>query len=158
MDNKKQCSRCKEWKSFSEFHKDKRRKNGVGSQCAKCRNQNDVGSNERSKRWYWKHLDLAHKKIRSWRLGHQEYYRQRYRNREALERGATGKVTADQWAALKKKYSYTCLRCKRKEPEIKLTIDHVLPLVLGGTNLIENIQPLCSSCNSIKHAKHIDYR
>lgn len=63
-----------------------------------------------------------------------------------------------EWEAIKHNQDYTCLCCGRKEPEIKLTRDHVLPLRQGGTNYAENIQGLCGECNSRKGAKHIDYR
>lgn len=63
--------------------------------------------------------------------------------------------TEEDWEALKARYDYRCLRCKRQEPEIELTADHVDP---KGPRGIENIQPLCRSCNSSKGAQHIDYR
>ena len=50
----------------------------------------------------------------------------------------------------KKKYNYTCAICGRKEPEIKLTIDHIVPISERGTNWISNIQPLCQNCNCKK--------
>ena len=65
-------------------------------------------------------------------------------------RGASGHHTFAEWNEMKKKSNFTCLCCGRKEPEIKITRDHKVPLNKGGTNNISNIQPLCFSCNSSK--------
>ena len=78
--------------------------------------------------------------------------------RYVYEAFAEGSHTEQDWEDLKKHYNYTCLRCGRREPEITLTKDHVIPLSYRGSNYIHNIQPLCGSCNSGKGAKHIDYR
>lgn len=79
------------------------------------------------------------------------------RERRIREMEAIGFHTLEQWQELKKKYDYMCLCCKQKEPFIKLTEDHIIPLAKKGTDDISNIQPLCRSCNSIKHTKTIDY-
>lgn len=65
--------------------------------------------------------------------------------------------TPREWEDLKRKYNYMCLCCKQQEPFIKLTRDHIVPLVVGGSNSIENIQPLCRSCNSKKYTSTVDY-
>lgn len=79
-------------------------------------------------------------------------------NRHARKAKAGGSFTLQEWQALCAYYDYTCLRCGRQEPDIELTVDHVVPLSQGGRNSIENLQPLCRACNLSKHAKTIDYR
>jgi len=53
----------------------------------------------------------------------------------------------EQWEKKQKEYNYRCAFCKLKK---KLTVDHIISLSKGGSNSIQNIQPLCLSCNSIK--------
>jgi 5-methylcytosine-specific restriction endonuclease McrA len=64
--------------------------------------------------------------------------------------GAVGSFTLGEWETLKKQYGFICLICGKSEPVIKLTKDHIIPLSKGGSNFIENIQPLCLSCNCRK--------
>jgi 5-methylcytosine-specific restriction endonuclease McrA len=77
--------------------------------------------------------------------------------RNRLKRAAEGKHSFEEWTALKEKYGWMCLCCKRCEPEIKLTQDHIIPVSKGGRDDIENIQPLCNSCNTRKLNKIIDF-
>ncbi len=95
---------------------------------------------------------------REYRRLHPEQNAQNYNNRRARIQQAGGSFTSREWKKLCKHYNYMCLCCGRREPEIKLTVDHVVPLSKGGANSIDNIQPLCQSCNSSKHRRTIDYR
>jgi 5-methylcytosine-specific restriction endonuclease McrA len=81
----------------------------------------------------------------------------RHRRRAQMNQSG-GSFTWREWVAIKAKYNYTCLCCGRCEPEIKLTADHIVPIYRGGSSNIENIQPLCRSCNASKGTKIIDYR
>jgi 5-methylcytosine-specific restriction endonuclease McrA len=63
--------------------------------------------------------------------------------------------TATQWRELVEACGGRCLRCGVVED---LTVDHIVPLALGGSNAIENIQPLCHDCNGIKGCETTDYR
>ena len=80
------------------------------------------------------------------------------KRRKARKRGNGGSYTFDEWENLKAQYNWTCPCCKKAEPEIKLTVDHIIPLSRGGSNNIENIQPLCRGCNSKKRTKVIKYQ
>jgi 5-methylcytosine-specific restriction endonuclease McrA len=78
-------------------------------------------------------------------------------NRRARIKGCEGKYTVEEWEALKKAYNFTCPACGEKEPEISLTADHIIPVKFQGSNTIDNIQPLCLSCNSSKKTKTTRY-
>lgn len=46
--------------------------------------------------------------------------------------------------------NHTCVYCKSDE---NLSIDHIIPVIKGGTNDPSNLQTLCRSCNSRKGTK-----
>jgi 5-methylcytosine-specific restriction endonuclease McrA len=74
--------------------------------------------------------------------------------------GQDGAFSVQQWKDLIEKYEYKCAECGKVK---KLTYDHIVPLSRWNewakehkpsyrANDIENIQPLCLSCNSKKGA------
>lgn len=102
----------------------------------------------------YKNLSVNDKKVYSWK----------HNKRNRLKRKTIkniGTHTIGEWELLKKQYNYTCPCCGLSEPFNQkskyLTEDHIIPLSKGGSDLIENIQPLCLSCNIKKHTRIIKY-
>lgn len=124
----------------------------------KWRTEHAEDARFRAKKWAEDHKERNRTKATEWNKTHREARRlislKAAHKRRALEKDS-GSFTSEEWIALCEKYDYRCLRCKDKRP---LTVDHVIPISRGGTNTIDNIQPLCQSCNSIKHVKVLDYR
>lgn len=107
---------------------------------------------------YIRHKDTHYKTHILWKKNNPEKVKLFAQNHRAKKLGNGGKHTLEEWLALKTKYKNTCLRCGKREPQIKLTKDHVFPIKWGGSNNINNIQPLCFNCNCQKNRKYIDYR
>lgn len=179
----KQCAKCSIWKDVSLFGNQKASPDGLRIWCKQCDNEHakqyyQKHRQERmayGKKWHKETYDESASAKQSARNRKQrelnpDYYKE-YRKqnpdkkkasdtkRRAQKFGTNDEhYTPQQWSNLKRKYSYTCLCCRRREPEIKLTADHIVPLSKGGSNSIKNIQPLCVSCNATKGQKTIDYR
>ncbi len=68
-------------------------------------------------------------------------------------RASVAKMRPDIWDKTEGK----CWHCrKRLHPFRDFHIDHVMPKVLGGSDLIENLVPSCVKCNLSKSGKHPD--
>lgn len=63
--------------------------------------------------------------------------------------------TAAEWERMKELCGNTCVRCGADGQLVK---DHIKPIYQGGSDGIENLQPLCKPCNSSKGPEAIDHR
>lgn len=52
--------------------------------------------------------------------------------------------------------NHACRYCGASAPEAKLTVDHVVPVTLGGTDEPSNLVAACADCNSGKSATPAD--
>lgn len=52
--------------------------------------------------------------------------------------------------------NHTCRYCGAKAPDVPLTVDHVLPVALGGEDRPENLVTACAGCNAGKAASNPD--
>ena len=47
---------------------------------------------------------------------------------------------------------FKCRRCGHGPPDVRLVLDHVIPVAAGGPSTFENLQSLCEPCNEGKAA------
>lgn len=141
-------------------------RSGKAARCNKCKigfvhpskiyfndEQRKSGVLKHRKTYYAKHRDVIAIKRKIYNLNNKEKVRHREKIRHAREKGAPGKHSYEQWVQLKYEYRFMCPYCLRYEPEIALTKDHIIPISKGGSNYIDNIQPLCQPCNASKSNK-----
>ena len=157
----KLCKDCGESKPLSEYYKHSRMADEHLNSCKDCRkgyqrsrpydNEYERRRNQTEKRKAFLSANL-----KRWRRENPQKMSVQLARRRAQKLSAEGDFTVEEFEALCEKYGNACLRCGDREA--LLTPDHVVPLSLGGTNLTENIQPLCGNCNSWKNVKVTDYR
>lgn len=165
----KTCYRCGFSKELSEFYKNKGMTDGHFNKCKDCCKR-EATSNRKAKLEYYREYDRrryhngSHAQktrnqdssiLRRWRRENPQKAAAQRNRRRALKVNAEGNYTAAEFNELCDIYGGICLCCGGNKP---LTADHVIPLSKGGSNSIENIQPLCGSCNSRKGVNTDDYR
>lgn len=55
-----------------------------------------------------------------------------------------------------KRDGFTCQYCGGTAPDVTLTVDHVIPVALGGEDVPENLVAACRDCNAGKASVHPD--
>lgn len=79
-------------------------------------------------------------------------------NRRAKKKSNGGRLTPGIKERLFIAQRGLCACCRIKLPIIKMHMDHITPLSLGGENDDLNMQLLCQPCNQTKYNKHpIDF-
>jgi len=177
----KVCTVCGKEKDLSEFNWKNRAKGYRKSACRECTTKADAqwkaanidhvrqkDAEYRAKR----RMELVEKQHK-WREANPDRYRQIHskwkRNnkdtvnalthkRRAQIAGGEGSYTAADWEAIKQRQDYRCLFCGKREPDITLTVDHIVPVSQGGSSYPDNLQGLCKSCNSKKWKRIMDLR
>ncbi|MFF1967088.1 HNH endonuclease signature motif containing protein [Streptomyces sp. NPDC058232] len=179
------CRACKVEKSEDEFHRHTSTKNGRHPDCKECRKAERRNAYARKRdtaltqmrAYYVTNGDVIRQRAREdkqLRRQDPEYVKResafnrewRRRNPEKVaasnaRQRARGRFspdwTVEEWTALLDLYGHRCLACLKTG--LKLQPDHVVPLSWpDASNAIDNIQPLCGTCNRRKGDRHIDYR
>jgi 5-methylcytosine-specific restriction protein A len=86
----------------------------------------------------------------------------RTKNRKGRSPQRDQRITGRRWMELRErmfKINPLCVHCMA-EGRIKVwtQLDHIVPLVKGGTNEDRNLQGLCDNCHDIKTHKDLGYK
>lgn len=154
----KVCNKCGVEKPFVDFYKHKLTSDGFRGECKACvklHNQNyHIGnkarSNKRNTEYYWNNLEIAKKRVKEYRKRHPESNKNFSQKRRAIAKGNGTFFVSNK--ETKKMYESPCFYCGSTE---NITIDHVLPIMRGGTHGIGNLVPACRDCNFSKNKKTV---
>jgi len=172
----KTCYECQIPQMLSAFNRNKNSTDGRRSQCRACQKKESVryhaSHKQQARDYYIAHRETiiarsarsqamnpkaAKARKKKWASLHPEVHRAKEVRRRANKRNAPlNDLTAEQFAEIQAAYNFRCVycppncwRCAHKRH--KLTIDHITPLIAGGSNTVHNIVPACLSCNVKKH-------
>jgi hypothetical protein len=97
------------------------------------------------------------KQASEWQKNNPERAQHRNRKRRAKIKNAEGSHTLEEIDEMLEKQQGLCACCGvTLGDRYGKHLDHIMPIVLGGRNSIDNLQWLCQFCNLSKNAKHPD--
>jgi 5-methylcytosine-specific restriction endonuclease McrA len=77
------------------------------------------------------------------------------RSQRLSEARKRGRHTTEEWQAMLEFCGFKCVKCGDTKGVCK---DHIIPIYQTGSDAIDNLQPMCTTCNSRKGADSTDYR
>ena len=113
-------------------------------------------SNESSSKYWKNNPEKRREKLNNWRSTNNIAHKAIAQKRRALNKNAEGFFNKNDIKNLFLTQNNKCVYCNLHLAITGYHIDHIMPLVLGGSNWINNIQLLCPQCNLKKHAKNPD--
>lgn len=159
----KLCPSCRIEKTSDYFGTSPGSKDGLRNECKDCRNakaryryENDLSFREsesvRSALNYLEDREYIINRTKQWSKDNPDKkVEQRHRRIARLYGQLEFDLPKNFIEILREKQFDSCVYCSRND--VKLTVEHILPLSRGGKHNIANIALACATCNFSKHTK-----
>jgi 5-methylcytosine-specific restriction endonuclease McrA len=131
---------------------------------ARLADPDKINARERARYWANRSRILRQRQLerekyakwfRQWKANNREAWHALKARRRAMEMGADGHFGKTDLVRIYAVQSGQCIYCKR-ELRGRYHVDHIIPLVRGGSNHPENIACACERCNLSKGSKLLD--
>jgi 5-methylcytosine-specific restriction endonuclease McrA len=173
LEARKVCSRCALVKPLTDYGRQASNPDGHKYECRDCQKARDKGYSATNSAQrvatatQWKKDNPARaqatgaryrQKLRDLgikRPGNLDAGRIGYQNFRARQAGTEEKLLVSDVELVRSVFAYCCVACAATDD---LTLDHVVPLSVGGRNHPINLQLLCRGCNVRKRQQDTDYR
>ena len=161
-DGCRDCVVCKKHLPLSEFSPKKDKPCGHQSKCRQCYRAYKLKLKALNPVSYAKAAERHNKNRRGKRQDYNRAYKKENAERlkawkhgyESRRKEVPGSWTQKEWREILNRYGDKCLRCGASP----VVVEHIISLSTFGHNVADNLQPLCSSCNSWKRSRTIDFR
>lgn len=150
------CCGCKNEKPMDQFAKHKTGKYGHRSRCKECENADSAKWREANRdrhravaiEWYRSNRERQAANHKRWVAANRERANERTRRRIAKLRNA--RVESIDANAVYERDGWMCGLCGAVVVRGEESIDHILPISLGGDHTWDNVQLAHRRCNSAK--------
>lgn len=134
----------------------KSRRNGAARHAVtnkewRAKNKEHITATARA--WRHRNPEKSRATVKRWIAKNPERNKVINAKRRAALKEAEGSYTLAEIRQLLVRQKHKCVNCHASLRD-GYHADHIMPLSLGGSNYIENIQLLCQPCNNSKYNKH----
>jgi len=160
----KTCSQCKQTKELTEFHRNKRKKDGYQERCKTCRSayraeyykKNKEKEDKLKNEWFKKPENKE--KVNMWHRQHKQRHKAYYAHINNQRRAAKIKRTVA-WADIEKIKEIYAEATKLREQGQDVHVDHIIPLqgeTVSGLHIETNLRIIDAKENLRKSNSFID--
>ena len=151
----KTCTKCKEAKDLTEFHKKKAAKDGLKSQCKVCRAKHHsdtyVHDSDKRRATYLANKTSENARMREHYQNNKYQYRANWAAYNARKLDQTPELSEDEKDEVKMIYALSA--SLSQEPDFgPQHVDHIVALANGGLHHPDNLQILTAEANLRKGA------